>query len=176
MEKRAAGARGCTRSRQALHALASINPSFNLYHENTAIYTNRRDLPPCKINYGTISGSLAAEGSIITNASITNSIVGIRTIIESGANLDGVVCMGADFYETPEDRRRNEEAGMPNIGADRSCTIKCAIIDKNARICDDCRIGIDSIPRPDVDKETYAVRDGIVVIPKGTILTSGTII
>ena len=156
--------------------LASINPSFNLYLENAPIYTNRRDLPPSKINFSTISESLAAEGSIITNANIANSIVGIRTIIESGANLDGVVCMGADFYETLEDRERNAAAGIPNVGIGRSSIIKRAIIDKNARIGENCRIGIDPRPRPDVDLDTYSIRDGIVVIPKGTVLPPGTII
>ena len=124
--------------------LASINPDFNLYLENAPIFTNRRDLPPSKINYSTISTSLAAEGSIITNANISNSIVGIRTIIESGANLDGVVCMGADYYETLSDRQREAtRAGKPNIGIGRSCIIKKAIIDKDARIGDNCRLGID---------------------------------
>jgi glucose-1-phosphate adenylyltransferase len=102
--------------------------------------------------------------------------VGIRTTIESGANLEGVVCMGADYYETPEDRERNEEAGLPNVGIGKSCIIKRAIIDKNARIGDHCRIGIDALPRPDVDTERYSIRDTIVVIPKGTVLPPGTVI
>jgi glucose-1-phosphate adenylyltransferase len=156
--------------------LASINPDFNLYEENSPIYTNRRDLPPSKINYSTISQSLAAEGSIITNANISNSIVGIRTIIESGANLDGVVCMGADIYETLEEKETNRSMGVPNIGIGRCSIIKGAIIDKNARIGDNCRIGIDSIPRPDGDFDTYSIRDGVIVIPKGTILHPGTVI
>ncbi len=156
--------------------LASINPDFNLYLENAPIFSNRRDLPPSKINFSTISTSLAAEGSIITNANITNSIVGIRTIIESGANLDGVVCMGADFYETQVDRQANETAGRPHIGIGRSCIIKRAIIDKNARIGENCRIGIDSIPRPDGDNEQCSIRDGIIVIPKDAVLSPGTVI
>ena len=156
--------------------LASINPDFNLYMENSPIYSNRRDLPPSKINYSTISQSLASEGSIITNANISNSIVGIRTIIESGANLDGVMCMGADFYETAEERERNGEAAIPYIGIGRSCIIKKAIIDKNARIGENCRIGIDSIPRPDGDYDRYSIHDGIIVIPKGTVLPPGTVI
>jgi len=156
--------------------LASINPDFNLYLENAPIFTNRRDLPPSKINYSTISTSLAAEGSIITNANISNSIVGIRTIIESGANLDGVVCMGADYYETPEGRAANDHDGRPNIGIGKSCIIKRAIIDKNARIGENCRIGIDDISRPDGDFEKYSIRDGIVVIPKDAILPPGTVI
>jgi glucose-1-phosphate adenylyltransferase len=156
--------------------LASINPDFSLYEENTPIFTNRRDLPPSKINFSTISESLAAEGSIITNANITNSIVGIRTIIESGANLDGVVCMGADVYETPEEKEANRAAGVPNIGIGRTCIIKRSIIDKNARIGDNCRVGIDPIPRPDGDYDKYSIRDGIIIIPKGTILNPGTVI
>ncbi|MGA2480223.1 MAG: glucose-1-phosphate adenylyltransferase [Spirochaetia bacterium] len=156
--------------------LASINPDFNLYLEEAPIFTNRRDLPPSKINYSTISTSLAAEGSIITNANISNSIVGIRTIIESGANLDGVVCMGADYYETLSDRQRNSAAGEPNVGIGRSCIIKKAIIDKGARIGDNCRLGIDPLPRNDGDFENYSIRDGIIVIPKGTCLKPGTVI
>jgi glucose-1-phosphate adenylyltransferase len=156
--------------------LASINPDFNLYLEDAPIFTNRRDLPPSKINYSTISTSLASEGSIITNANIANSIVGIRTIIESGANLDGVVCMGADYYETREDRERNGRDGKPNIGIGQSCIIKKAIIDKNAQIGNNCRIGIDVIERPDGDHENYSIRDGIVVIPKDAVLLPGTVI
>jgi len=154
--------------------LASINPAFNLYEENAPLFTHRRDLPPSKINYSTISQSLAAEGSIITNANIANSIVGIRTIIESGANLDGVVCMGADFYETEEDREATR--GEPGIGIGQGCIIKKAIIDKNARIGDNCRIGIDPVARRDGDFERYSIRDGIIVIPKGTVLPPGTVI
>jgi glucose-1-phosphate adenylyltransferase len=156
--------------------LASINPDFNLYAEHSPISTNRRDLPPSKINFSTISQSLAAEGSIITNANISNSIVGIRTIIESGANLDGVVCMGADFYETMEEKEKNFASGIPHVGIGRCSIIKGAIIDKNARIGESCRIGIDNIPRPDGDYDNYSIRDGIIVIPKGTVLPPGTII
>jgi glucose-1-phosphate adenylyltransferase len=156
--------------------LASINPDFNLYLETIPIFTNRRDLPPSKINYSTISQSLAAEGSIITNANISNSIVGIRTIIETGANLDGVICMGADYYESVEQKEENRAAGVPNVGIGRCCIVKRAIIDKDARIGDNCRIGIDPLPRPDVDTESYSIRGGIVVIPKGTVLAPGTVI
>jgi glucose-1-phosphate adenylyltransferase len=156
--------------------LASINPDFNLYLENAPIFTNSRDLPPSKINYSTISTSLAAEGSIITNANIANSIVGIRTIIETGANLDGVVCMGADYYETAANREANARLGRPSVGIGRSCIIKRAIIDKNARIGEACRLGIDAVPRPDGDFETHSVRDGIIVIPKDGVLHPGTVL
>lgn len=154
--------------------LAKVNPDFNFYKEDSPIYTHRRHLPATKINFCTISQSLAAEGSIITNASIVNSIIGVRTLIESGANLDGVITLGANHYETPEEKEDNRAKGIPNIGIGRGSIIRNAIIDKNARIGDGCRIGIDAIDRPDGEYENYHVVDGLIIIPKGTTIMPGT--
>jgi glucose-1-phosphate adenylyltransferase len=156
--------------------LASINPDFNLYLEETPIYTGRRNLPPSKINFSTIAQSLAAEGSIITNATINHCIVGIRTIIETGATLDGVVCMGADFYETAAQRAANRAVGVPNVGIGSGTIVRRAIIDKNARIGENCRIGIDPRDRPDQDAENWSIRSGIIVIHKNGVLDPGTVI
>ena len=46
--------------------------------------------------------------------------------------------MGADFYESDEDKSRNAEKGIPNIGIGRNAVIRKAIIDKNARIGSNC--------------------------------------
>ncbi len=156
--------------------LTSISPNFNFYDETRPIFTHRRDLPASKINYSTIIQTLTAEGSIITNSNIMHSIVGIRTIIETGASLDGVVCMGADFYETPEQKQANQEQKTPNVGIGRGSIIRRAIIDKNARIGEECRIGVDDRYREDGDFGSYYIRDGIIVIPKNTILPPGTVI
>jgi len=161
---------------QANLNLASINPDFNLYLEETPIYTDRRNLPPSKINFSTISQSLAAEGSIITNATINHCIVGIRTIIETGATLDSVVCMGADVYETAAQKEANRAAGVPNVGIGSGTIVRRAIIDKNARIGENCRIGIDSRERPDHDGDGWSLRDGIIVIHKNGVLAPGTVI
>jgi glucose-1-phosphate adenylyltransferase len=156
--------------------LASTCPKFNLYDSANPIYTHRRDLPPSKVNSCTFKNSLAAEGSIITDAFINNSLVGIRTIIESGATLDRVYCMGADYYETDEEKLHNQESQIPNLGIGSGSIIKGAIIDKNARIGHGCRIGIDRKDRPDADFDNYQIRDGIIVIPKNAILADGTCI
>lgn len=89
--------------------LASIRPQFNFYDEDMPIYTHRRYLPATKLNFCSFSSSLASEGSIITNASIVNSIIGVRTLIESGASLNGVYCMGANFYETDVQKAENKK-------------------------------------------------------------------
>jgi len=156
--------------------LASLTPAFNFYDEDMPIYTHRRHLPATKVNFCTISQSLAAEGSIITNASIVNSIIGIRTLIESGASIDGVICLGANYYETLEEKAQNKERGIPNIGIGGGSIIKRAIIDKNSRVGEGCRIGIDHIVREDGDYDNYFVRDGIIVIPKNAIIMPGTVI
>ena len=136
---------------------------------------DRRHLPATKANFCNISCSLASEGSIITNAYIVNSIVGVRTFIEAGASLDGVYCMGATFYETEEEKAENARKGIPNVGIGKATIIKRAIIDQNARIGSNCRIGIDNIPRPDGDFEMYSVHDGIIVINKNAIIPDGTV-
>jgi glucose-1-phosphate adenylyltransferase len=156
--------------------LASINPLFNFYDEDMPIYTHKRDLPASKFNYCSISQTLAGDGCVITNASIQHSVIGIRTFIESGSSLDGVVCMGADWYETPEDRARNRKEGIPDFGIGRGTLVKTAIIDKNARIGEGCRIGVDNLPRGDGDHGKYYFREGIIIIPKNAIIPNGTII
>jgi glucose-1-phosphate adenylyltransferase len=155
--------------------LASMTPDFNFYDEDMPIYTHRRHLPATKINFCNISSSLTSEGSIITNAYIVNSIIGVRTIIESGASLDGVYCMGASYYETPEEIADNRRKGIPNQGIGRGTIIKRAIIDQNSRIGNGCRIGVDDIKREDCDTEMYSIRDGIIVIRKNAIIPDNTV-
>jgi glucose-1-phosphate adenylyltransferase len=156
--------------------LASINPKFNFYDEKMPIYTHRRHLPATKVNFSNITSSLTSEGSIITNAYIVNSIIGVRTIIESGASLDGVYCMGATYYETEKQKQYNAEHGIPNLGIGKGSIIKRAIIDMNARIGEGCRIGIDNIPRNDGDYGDYSIHDGIIVITKGSTIPNGTVL
>jgi glucose-1-phosphate adenylyltransferase len=156
--------------------LTTLKPRFDFYDENHPIYTHSRCLPPSKMNFSSMNQSIAAEGCIITNASIANSIVGVRTIIESGSSLNGVVCMGADFYESDLQKQHNAEARIPNVGIGKGTLVKKAIIDKNACIGEGCRIGVDDIARSDGNFGNYYIIDGIIVIPKNAVLYPGTVI
>jgi glucose-1-phosphate adenylyltransferase len=156
--------------------LASINPSFNFYLENAPIFTHKRDLPASKFNSCILRNAIAADGCIVTDAEITESLIGIRTIVEPGAALHGVFCMGADYYESDEEKKRNAEQGVPNFGIGRGSRINHAIVDKNTRIGEECVIGNDPDSLADGDYENYVVRDGIVVIPKNAVVPSGTVI
>jgi len=154
--------------------LGSPFPRFNLYDQENPLYTHRRDLPPTKINSSTLRSSIASEGSIITDAYIERSLIGIRTIIDPGATLEEVYVMGADFYETKEEKASNVKNNIPNIGIGADSMIRGAIIDKNARIGKGCRIGVDPLMREDGDFDGYAIRDGIIIILKGAVIADGT--
>ena len=156
--------------------LTSVRPRFDIYDETMPIYSRMRALPPSKMNFSNMNQSLASEGCIITNASISNSIIGVRTIVESGASLNGVICMGSDYYETEAQKKLNEEKRIPNLGIGKGVIIKGAIIDKNVCIGEGCRIGIDNIHREDGDYGHCHIKNGIIVIPKNTILYPGTVI
>jgi len=103
--------------------LTNISPAFNFYDEDEPIYTHMRNLPPSKINSATISATLTSEGCVITDCKLNHSVIGVRSIIESGTDLDGVIMMGADFYENETAKKYNHEKGIPDIGIGKNCRI-----------------------------------------------------
>ncbi len=158
--------------------LVDYEPKFNFYNEERPIYTHPRFLPPVKLLDAEINNAILGDGAIVTGARINHSIIGIRSIIENGSVLNRVIMMGADFYETPEQKEANARKGIPNVGIGRNCFIENAIIDKNARIGDDVTIRKKD---PGVNEgeelhSQYVIRDGIVIIPKNAIIHSGTTI
>lgn len=151
-------------------------PNFNFYDEDSPIYTHMRNLPPSKINNATMTASLASEGCIITDARIQHSVIGVRSFINEGTDLEGVIMMGADYYENAESKEDNKKRKIPNIGIGKNCKINRAIIDKNARIGENCCINISGKKYEDGDHGMFYSADGIIVIRKGAIIPDGTVI
>ncbi|MBQ9238299.1 MAG: glucose-1-phosphate adenylyltransferase [Treponema sp.] len=156
--------------------LTTIHPAFNFYDEDEPIYTHMRNLPPSKINSAQINATLTSEGCVITESCLNNSVIGVRSVINSGSELDGVIIMGADFYENDAAKAENQAAGIPNIGIGKNCRIARTIIDKNAHVGDNCSINVSGNHYDDGDHGIFYVADGIVVIRKGAIVPSGTVI
>ena len=162
--------------------LTTEMPPFNFYDADAPIYTHMRNLPPPKINGAPhIENSLITEGAMLNCKSVTKSVVGVRTIIREGSELDGVITMGADFYENEETKEENAKAGKPNIGIGKNCKIAKTIIDKDAAIGDNVRINVDGKTYPDGENKlengvTFYSSDGIIVIRKGAVIPSGTVI
>ncbi|HAO30721.1 MAG TPA: glucose-1-phosphate adenylyltransferase [Treponema sp.] len=151
-------------------------PSFNFYDENKPIYTDMRNLPPSKINNADMTSSLSSEGCVITNSRIQRSVIGVRSIINEGCDLNGVIMMGADFYENEEQLAENKAKGIPNIGIGKGCKIGKAIIDKNAHIGNNCCINVTGKKYEDGDHGLFYSADGIIVIRKFAVIPDGTVI
>lgn len=147
--------------------LTTANTPFNFYDAKLPIYTDARYLPATIVEDSKLKDVLIAEGSRILKSDISHSIVGIRSQISSGCTIKDSIMMGADYYE-----RDTKE--LP-IGIGANCYIEGAILDKNCHIGDN--VTIKPFPRnTDLDNENWYVRDGIVIIPKGTEILSGTTI
>ena len=84
--------------------------------------------------------------------------------------------MGADYYETPEQRAFNRENGIPDLGIGSDTRIARAIIDKDTRIGAGCRIGVSGTVPEDGDYGNYHVRDGVIIVPKNGTVQAGTVI
>lgn len=150
-------------------------PQFNLFDSAQTVYTRSRMLPPAKISGTQIQNAIIAEGSIIHAASITKSVIGIRSRIGKDTVMKHTYIMGCDYYETMRQINQKIEKGQPILGIGERCIIEDAIIDKN------CSIGNDVIIKggphlEKLDHPLYTVKDGIVVIKKGAVIPNGFVI
>ncbi|MFC4722785.1 glucose-1-phosphate adenylyltransferase [Geojedonia litorea] len=148
-------------------------PKFNLYDKSRRIYTRARMLPTSKISGTHLDKAVVAEGCIIHAAKIEKSVIGVRSRIGKESTVINTYMMGCDYYETLEEIENYKISILMGIG--ERCFIKNTIIDKNCRIGDDVRIN-GGPHLKDTETDTYAVREGIVVIKKGAVIKSGFII
>jgi glucose-1-phosphate adenylyltransferase len=153
----------------------AATPPFDLNIPNQPVYTHARFLPPTELQGATLEKVLLAEGCSIADAKITNSVIGIRSMIGSQVVIRDSVMMGADYYETEEQRAENRRLGRPDIGVGDGSVIEGAILDKKARI--GRNVHIRYLPdRPDSEAENWAARDGLVVIPKSAVIPDDAVI
>ncbi|MBP5567936.1 MAG: glucose-1-phosphate adenylyltransferase [Treponema sp.] len=155
-------------------ALTEPNPAFDFYSETIPIYTHMRNLPPSKINKADITSTLTSEGCIITNCKLNKSVIGVRSIIGEGTELNGVIMMGADYYDYDAEKKEAKKNNTPLTGIGKNCKIANTIIDKNAKIGDNCKIGVSGKKYEDGDHGSFYSADGIIVIRKGATIPSGT--
>lgn len=148
--------------------LTSLKPPFTFYDDNHPFYTRLRSLPGSRVNNSEIHECLINEGCFINNTRLTSSVIGIRSVIRSGAELDHVVCMGADLYTSLN-------SVVVPMGVGENTIIRNAILDKDVSIGKNVQI-INKDKLEFYDDDRYSIRDGIVIIPKGTVIPDGTVI
>ena len=152
-------------------------PKFNLFDAEAPVYTRARFLPPSKIENSEINDSIISDGCIVSGAKITNSVIGVRSRVSQGVQLDAAYMMGADYYQTFDDMRSDLARGVPRMGIGDGSVVRRAIIDKNARIGSGVRLlneaAVQEVDGPD---GTYFIRDGIIIVPKNAVIRDGTVI
>jgi len=151
-------------------ALTDPVPAFDFFYHINPIYSQQQLLPASKVRGTRLQRAIIADGCIITDAHIDRSIIGIRSVIESGTTIRNSVLMGAGFYEA---EAWEPKPGAPPLGIGRHCHIEGAIIDKNSRIGEEVVITPNGKPA-NMDAENYFIRDGVVVVSKGAVIPNGT--
>ncbi len=152
-------------------------PEFSFYDREFPIYTRPRFLPPSKVLETELRDAMVCDGCIIKSSRIVNSIAGIRMRLEEKSDVESSLLMGADFYQTEQERAADLAAGKPPIGIGAHTIIRNAIIDKNARIGRNVRIVNEAnIQHADQEGQGYWIRNGIVVVTKDTVIPDNTVI
>jgi glucose-1-phosphate adenylyltransferase len=157
-------------------SLSLPDPPFDLYDPRYPIYTRPRYLPGTLTDDCHLERVLLADGCRLQDTLISDSVIGLRSIIGPGVRISRSVIMGADFYEDETHIAQNRRADVPNVGIGSGTSIEGAIVDKNARIGKNVVIR----PQPDVegmiDEGDYVIRDGMVIIPKNATIPDGAVI
>jgi len=157
--------------------LTSRIPQFNLFDAAAPVYTRARYLPPSKIEESEISNSIISDGCIMIGATVSNSIIGLRSRIGNRVQLEAAIVMGADYYQSIEEMGTDLAHGLPRVGVGEDAIIRKAIIDKNARIGSGVRLLNEAgVVNFDSADKSYFIREGIIIIPKNAVIRDGTII
>ncbi len=141
---------------------------FTFYDPKRPIYTHPRFLPPSRFNACRIEASIVAEGCYMDDCVLERSVIGIRTRIDRGTRITRSVLLGADDYDGDP-----ETTDRPRLGIGRDSVLDGVIVDKNARIGHNVRLVNDGNVR-EADNASFYIRNGIVIIPKGAVVPSGT--
>jgi glucose-1-phosphate adenylyltransferase len=127
--------------------LVAVHPIFNLYNGDWPIYTNHLQLPPAKfVDGGLAQESVVSSGTIVSGATVRQSVIAPNARIDNGAYVEGAVL-------------------MDGVHIGRGAVVRKAILDKDVVVPDGAHIGMDA----DADRARYHVSDGgIVVLGKAT--------
>jgi glucose-1-phosphate adenylyltransferase len=158
--------------------LAAANAPFEFYDPASPIYTSPRFLPPAKIEEGcAIKEAIISHGCTVKSSSIGNAVVGLRSHIEEGCTIEQTLIIGADYYESEDQRQKVLADGGVPLGIGAGSVVKNCIVDKNARIGRNVKIvnekGVQDI---DCQDKGYMIKSGITVIMRNATIKDGTTI
>jgi glucose-1-phosphate adenylyltransferase len=129
--------------------LVSVHPVFNLYNLDWPIHTLPTPLPPAKVVHerSRVIDSLLTQGVVVSDATVSRSVLFPRVHLEHGATV-------------------NDSVLMHSVQVGEHAAVRRAILDKNVVVEPGAQVGVD----PDQDRERgFAVTaSGIVAVGKGS--------
>ena len=146
---------------------------FRFHDPKRPIFTRPRHLPPARVFSGRVEHCVISDGCSLGGGEFRDSVIGVRAVVGERATITRSVLVGTDFYETDDDA-----AGLgkkPRLGIGNDVVIDRAIVDKNARIGDGCRLVNDRGVK-EADGDGWHIRSGIIVVPKGATIKPGTVV
>ncbi len=134
---------------------------LDLYNDIKPIYTQSFSLPAARLINTTVTNSIICEGSIISAAYISQSMIGLKAYIEEDSILKNSILMGSSL-----------RSSKPNIHIGKNCHLEKVIIDEGAYLEDNITLinkkGILTFDSPEL-----SIRDGIIVVKSGVRIPSG---
>ena len=146
---------------------------FRFYDPRRPIYTHPRFLPGARFSDCTIRDAIIAEGCYLDQATVEQSVVGIRTNVQRGAEIRRSLLLGADFYDT-DDEAPAKGAG-PRLGIGRDVVLDRVIVDKNARVGDGARL-VNEKNIQELDGAGYYIRNVVIIVRKDGVVEPGTVV
>jgi glucose-1-phosphate adenylyltransferase len=160
---------------EASLALAGANPPFDFFAPEGVIYTRMRNLPSSRIDGAVLEQSLVSDGCVVGQGTrIESGLLGVRCRIGRNCVLRDTVVIGSDTFETDAERAANAKLGRPDLNIGDGSVIERAILDKDCRIGRGVRL-VNETGKVDADGPNgmYYIRDGIICVPRGTIIPDG---
>jgi glucose-1-phosphate adenylyltransferase len=151
--------------------LTRTGAPFKFYDPRRPIYTHPRFLPGARLADAKVREAIIAEGCYLERCTVEQSIVGIRTNVQSGAAIRRSVILGADVYEADDDHPARGDNPRLGIGCD--VTLDRVIVDKNARIGDRATL-VNEAGVEHADGDGYYIRNGVIIVPKDGVIAPGT--
>ena len=147
--------------------MVQSQPPFDFYDPQWPFFTHPRYLPGSTLTGCRFNQSILAGGAHVAESTIEQSVIGVRAVVDK-ATVKRSLIMGAEDFPA-------RVPGAPAVGIGQGSLIQDAIVDLNARIGRNVRL-VNKDRLTAGEGPGWLIRDGIVVVPKNSVVPDGTTI
>lgn len=146
---------------EANMSLTKNSACLDLYNETKPIYTQSISLPAARLINTSVLDSIICEGSVISAASISHSMIGLKTHIGDHSIIQNSILMSW----SPRSNRNPIHIG-------KNCHLNKVILDEGAYLEDNVTL-TNSRNLYSFDSKEIAISEGIIIVKSGVHLPKG---